>query len=346
MDTRKHQIFWDRVEKAMRSLTIAGFVFAAILGAFLFTGWPQKSTKSHGVTWSTPYAYSLGLNPIAGLVAVLDELGVRNFRIPAYWTDVERQQGVYDFHFVQEPLDEISKRNGTVVLAVGARLPRWPECWVPDWAKSLDLQAREQAQLSYVRSVYEHFKNNPTIIAWQVENEPMFNSYVKCPGLTNAIVLEEMRMLRAEEAKRGDRARPIVTTDSGELSAWLDYASEIDGLGVSVYRVVTNPTFGVTHWILPPWFYTRKAWLTNLYRDHGMTFVSEFQMEPWSDKPLIEATQADFDKTLSIKQMQSNFEYAQEMDMPIVYFWGAEWWYWMKEKRGQSQYWEEAKNFF
>ncbi len=320
---------------------VLGLLVLAI--AYFTLGWPSDHPKEYGVTWSSPYAWSLGLDPNKGLGEVLDDLGVRRFRIPAYWTDIERKQGVYDFTILQEQLDAIGKRDGKVMLAIGARLPRWPECWVPEFTRIVDTETRAAMQLAYFKATYERFKNHPTVVGFQVENEAKFNFFAHCPGLTDELVSKELTFVRGEEAKRGVLKRPVYTTDSGELSLWQDYRKEIDGLGVSVYRTVTNPWLGVIrYWFLPPWFYTRKA---DLLGWGGRLFVSEFQMEPWSDRPLQETKLEDQFKTLSIQQMRKNFAYARQMDVVAVDFWGVEWWLWMKEQ-GRAEFWNEARMFF
>ena len=323
---------------------LIGVLAAIVLGYFLI-GWPKEYPKRYGVTWSSPYAWSLGLDPNDGLRQVLDDLGVRHFRIPAYWTDIEREQGKYDWSILQAQLDEIAKRKGTVMLALGGRQPRWPECWVPEWAKGLEQSKREEAQLAYVRLTYERYKNHPTITGWQVENESRFNFFVSCPGLTKELVLRELRYVREEEAKRGTSKRSVITTDSGELSLWLTYAGETDGLGVSVYRAVTNPWLGIIrYWFIPPWAYARKAALVS--RLTGPVQVTEFQMEPWSDHLLQNTKLEDQYLTLSIEQMRRNFTYAKRLDTSAVDFWGVEWWLWMKEKQGVPEFWNGAKAFF
>ncbi|MCE9586189.1 beta-galactosidase [Candidatus Uhrbacteria bacterium] len=329
----------------LKSRWLIGVAAAALvfLGFFLI-GWPKEYPKQYGVTWSSPYAWGLGLNPNDGLREVLDDLGVRRFRIPAYWTDIEREQGKYDFRILREQLDMIAERKGNVMLAVGSRLPRWPECWVPDWAMQVDPATRRVAQLTYLKKTYDTFKDHPSIMGWQVENEANFTLYVNCSGLDKKLVLEELRYIRDEEAKRKD-PRPVYTTDSGELSLWVDWAGEVDGLGVSLYRAVTNPWLGViNYWFIPPWAYSRKAWLARFFVDP--IFVSEFQMEPWSDHPLQNTSLDDQYRTLSIEQMRKNFTYAKRVEMPAVDFWGAEWWYWMREKQGNAEFWNEAKKFF
>src|SRR5688572_10611860 len=227
-----------------KRLSIGFAIFILIILAFFLVGWPKEYPKQYGVTWSSPYAWGLELNPNDGLRQVLDDLGVRRFRIPAYWTDIEREQGKYDFKILQEQLDEIAKRDGKVMLAIGSRLPRWPECWVPEWATRVDLATRRAVQLAYLQKTYAMFKDHPSVVAFQIENEASFTLYIECDGLTKDLVLEELRYVRGEESKRPN-PRPVYTTDSGEFSSWINWAGEVDGLGVRLYRAVTNPWPGV-----------------------------------------------------------------------------------------------------
>jgi len=322
---------------------IALGIFLCIF-AFFFLGWPSEYPKQYGVTWSAPYAESLGLNSMEGLRATLDDLGVKRFRIPAYWTDIERVQGIYDFSRVSEQLDEIAKHDGQVILALGARLPRWPECWVPSWAESMNTDDRREAQLAYIQATYNVLKDHPAIFAWQIENEINFTLYAQCGGLTKDLARAEMRWVRTQESKRA-QPRPVYTSESGEFSTWIGWAGEVDGVGVSLYRSVISPWIGVVrYWFVPPWAYDRKAILAKFFVDE--VFVSEFQMEPWSFFPLPNTSLNDQYKTLSHEQMKRNFRYAQQLRMPAVDFWGVEWWYWMKITQDRPEFWNTARIFF
>ena len=39
-------------------------------------------------------------------------------------------------------------------------------------------------------------------------------------------------------------------------------------------------------------------------------------------------------------------EFAKNTGLTEQYFWGAEWWYWMKKEHGNSEIWDEAKKIF
>ena len=56
-------------------------------------------------------------------------------------------------------------------MAVGRRLPGWPECHTPDWADKLPLDQQKIKLLSYIETVVNRYKKSPAIRYWQVENE-------------------------------------------------------------------------------------------------------------------------------------------------------------------------------
>ena len=328
-------------------LLILGAILVMVFG-FLFLGWPTVNHNTvYGVTWSKPYAESLGLDPYAGLQAVLDDLSVRHFRIPVYWTEVEPKQGEFYWDSLTRQLEMIHARDGKVILVLGAKQPRWPEWWVPAWVEMKTPQEQKDSQKLYVETVIKHFAPYGSMIeAWQVENESQFPFGQHAPQ-DPSFVTEEMQLVRRvsqEQFPAGERPL-IVTTDSGELSLWLGFHRDVDALGVSAYRAVVGPVVGLWHyWFVPPWFYARKATLLRPWIKS--VFVSEFQMEPWARKPLTELTPDEQIKNFDLPQMKKNFWFAERMNMSQIYFWGAEWWYWMKVKQNHPEFWEGAKGFF
>lgn len=330
-----------------RIILLAVLAFCAAILLYLFLGWPidHKGTR-YGITWSKTYAEQLGLNSDQGLEYMFREVGVRDVRLPAYWQLVEPTEGTYDFSWLDKELDLAHQYGATVTLAVGARLPRWPECWAPDWALQLSPEERKAAQLDYVREVYRRYADDPALERWQIENEVSFTFFAKCEGLTDDIVREEMRLVRGlEQSRPPDKRRPVTTTDSGELSTWLAFTGDIDGKGISIYRVVTNPLIGIIrYWFVPPWFYARKAALARPFV--GPFHVSEFQMEPWADAPIETLSDEAQFQVFGLPHMKKALTYAKQTGFNEIYFWGAEWWLWMKEARGHSEFIDTMKRFF
>ncbi len=299
-----------------------------------------------GFTWSGPYARQLGLDSQRGFELALDDLKPDHVRIPAYWSEIEKERGTYDFKELDAQLDAAAKRNVGVTLVVGSRVPRWPECWEPEWVKSLDATSRYDVQMAHTKRVYMRYSEHPSIIAWQVENESFFDYYAACPGLTRELVLDEMSFVRGEERLRPEeKQRPVLTTDSGEWSLWAGFSGKVDALGISVYRSVLTEWIGTLyHWYFTPMFYWRRAQIAAIWA--GPIYISEFQMEPWVLEAIENTTDEEQFKTLSLARMRESFQYSRQLGMPSVDFWGAEWWLWMKEQRNHPEFWEEAKMFF
>src|SRR3989338_2419984 len=130
-----------------------------------------------GVTFSPKYAKYLKLDWQKTYIRILDELKVSRIRIPTYWEILEPAPSEYNFSETDFMLNEAEEKGAEVILVVGARQPRWPECHIPSWAKKLSVESRKKELLQLVRTVVERYENNPAIAAWQVENEPLLQVF-------------------------------------------------------------------------------------------------------------------------------------------------------------------------
>lgn len=331
------------ITKRRRIMTILILSILIVVAGYFFVGFPKKNTATYGITWSTTYADALGIDAQKGLEAAMDELKFTLIRIPVYWTDVEPSRGSFRWNVYDRELDAIEQRGGKAVLVLGAKQPRWPEWWIPTWVTDLTPEQQQEAQLAYVKAAYEHFSPRRSVKAWQVENESQL-AFGEGEIQSKAFTRKEMDLVRGFERQRPQETRrPVYTTESGELSLWFGFAGHVDGIGVSVYRIVRNAYLGILHYPTPPIFYRRKANLVERWT--GPLYVSEFQMEPWT-VDLIQNTRLDEqEKSFDLEQMRSNLAYGEKLAFPEIYFWGAEWWYWMKEKNGHAEYWDMMKAF-
>ncbi|GMU25640.1 beta-galactosidase [Patescibacteria group bacterium] len=326
--------------RALNALILLGCL-AAIVAATLWVGVPMQTSGSirAGVTFSSVYAQELGINWRNTLAASLDDLGVRYFRIPVYWKVVQPEENRFDWATIDYQMDEIAMREGKVLLAIGAKLPRWPECWIPDWATYKGPAGERAARLAYMEQAVRRYKDHPALAAWQVENEALF-PFGLCPKPNRSFLKREIEFVRSL-----DIAHPIVTTDSGELSTWFSVAPLPDKLGFSVYRVVRTYGGFVWHYtFIPPYWYARRALYVSPFVSE--IFVSEFQMEPWSDDSLTVTPLTEQFRTFDADQMRKNFDYAERMRIHEIYFWGVEWWWWMKTTQQDDRFWKTAKTFF
>lgn len=330
-------------EKTKKILKIASLTLAVLIIVFIAFFQSMNLNLNNdftpGVTFSRPYAEDLGVSPDEALIAALDDLGVRHFRIPAYWNLLQPSKYTWDWQWLDRDLDAIAERNGTVTLAIGHKLPRWPECWTPTWARGYSQTQAEEAVKVYLKEVVTRYKNHPAVVSWQVENEPNFPFGI-CPEIRKDFIDEEIAYVRSL-----DPSKPIATTDSGELTLW-GLGGKVEHLGVSVYRVVKGPLGIFRYWFVPPQLYLRKGQIASYFYGTETVYISEFQMEPWVDKTIPESTLEEQFQTFDLKQMQENIAYAKRMGVPRIDFWGVEWWYYMKETHERPEFWEEAKNLF
>lgn len=313
-------------------MAFAATVFSVNLIHDNFAAPPQ--TVAVGATFSPVYAREIGVDWRAAYLATLDDLGVKKLRLAAYWPMVEPARGYHDWSDLDWQIDEAQKRGVQVLLAVGRKLPRWPECHVPDWAQPLPEADQRPLVLDLVRATVSRYADRPNIIAWQVENEPLFPFGV-CPPADDEFLAKEIAEVRAMDS------RPIVLTETGELSTWMKVSSMADVLGISTYRMVWNKYMGYFFWPIGPQVY-RQKWLGVSSFLKG-AIISELQAEPWSVAGITAMSRADMDAQMNPARLRDNFEFAQRIGFPDAYLWGVEWWYWSKVN-GYPQMWEAGRD--
>jgi hypothetical protein len=290
----------------------------------------------YGVTFSQSYAEYLKLNWQDVLIASLDDLKIRDYRLIAYWNLIEPGPGIYNFNDLDWQINEVSKRGGNIILATGLRVPRWPECHLPSWSKNMLMSQLDKANQRFIKQVVNRYKDNKSIIAWQIENEPFLNIFGKCPQQTTSQVAEKINLVKSLASQ------PVLTTDSGELSSWFPAIKLVNQLGVSVYRRVRQPLIGYFTYPIPPIFYSWHAALLELFFPAKQFYISELQLEPWLNDDIINTTINQQTQALSVKQVNDFIYYARATGLDPIYFWGVEWWYWLK-LHGNGDYWQAIK---
>ncbi len=313
---------------------IAAFVVFWVLRANA----PANGGKiTWGVSFSGAYAGYFDLDWRQTYTDILDDLKVRALRIPAYWEEIEPSRGNYQFADLDWQLLEAKKRNAFVILAIGRKLPRWPECHLPEWAKKLNEEEQDRAALAYLAKVVSRYKSYSSIRYWQVENEPFFPFGEKCKTISRDFLKKEIALVKSLDN------RPVVITDSGELSSWIGTASLADILGISMYRVSWNKLFGYLFYPVFPAFYRERANLIKyLVSD---VIVTELQVEPWAPTDIKFLPLEEQYKSMNLERFRDNIEFARRAGFTEVYLWGVEWWYWLKV-RGNDTFWNESKKLF
>ncbi|MBD3282119.1 MAG: cellulase family glycosylhydrolase [Candidatus Portnoybacteria bacterium] len=330
------------MRKILKYFLIILIVFVLIFFMYFFIGKAEPvDDVEWGVTFSVRPVRDFGLDWKVVFMEMLDDLEVKHVRLIAYWNEIEKEEGLYDFSDLDWQVDKVKEKGGDIILAVGRRLPRWPECFEPDWIVDFNEEEKQERILAFVFKVVNRYKDVENIKIWQVENEPFFENFGDCPDLDKEFLEEEIALVRDL-----DPSRPIMITESGELSTWIGGARRADILGTSLYKWVHNNWWGYYKYPIPAIFYQRKVALIKLLFDINEVIAVEVQAEPWGHKPNQHMTAEEQDISMSFENFEEIIAYTRKAGFKKAYLWGVEWWYWRMKKFEDNKFWEKAKSLF
>lgn len=336
------RLFSIRLFRMILLVTFAIVILPFVL-FFIFRPKTQDSI-TYGANFSKKYAEELGLVWQEAYLAVLDDLGARNLRLIAYWDEVEAERDVYNFDDVRWQLDEAQKRGASVIMVIGRKVPRWPECFEPEWWKDLDNEEIKKIELyEYVEQAASALLVYDNIVMWQVENEPFFQFGI-CEDIKKETVEEEIRIVRSLDS------RPILIQDSGEGGYWFPSYRMGDYLAISMYRKIWYDFWKVLlgrsiyfKYPLAHWTYKIKADLTRV--PYQKIIVTELQAEPWGPDINSNLSEKEKAKSMSRTDFIDTINYAQKAGFKDFYFWGVEWWLWEKT-HGEPYFWDTGRALF
>ncbi len=319
-------------------------IFVVILLLFLIIvyslniGADEKIT--YGVTYSPKYATELELDWQEAFLASLNDLKVKNFRFMAYWDEIETIPGQYDFSQIDWLLEKTDAFGAKVIVVVGRRQPRWPECHQPEWVEDLSLVGQQAEELVMLKETVNHLKKYNSIVAWQVDNEPFLSVFGECAPVDKKFYQQKLKLVRSLDE------RPTIITDSGELSNWVTSANFNSILGTSIYRHVWNEYYGNFVYPLPPVYYYWKYKILQKFTPLEKVFISELQQEPWGNQSLAATPLSEQFSSLDLGKFWKNIRYAEKIGFDEIYLWGVEWWYWLKVKWDDDSFWQAAQEIF
>ncbi len=301
----------------------------------------QPSELSYGVTFSKKQAIALGLDWQRVFREILLDLQVKKIRLSAYWDEVEPKPNYFEWSDLDWQIKEAANAEAGVILAIGMRLPRWPECHLPSWTNNIDIKERQKKQLQYMEKVIKRYQKEKNIIAWQVENEPFLSHFGKCPRLDKNFLDKEIELTRSLDS------RPIVITDSGELSFWLSAAKRADIFGTTMYRDTYSKNLKrYIHYPIGPGFFRFKRNVVSIFAHPRKWLVIELQAEPWGPIPFQKLSKKERSKTMNIEKFKEIISFSRLTGFREFYLWGVEWWYWEKQVNKDPVMWNEAKKLF
>lgn len=328
------------IKKILKRILIILILFVIFFFVLSFEDKPEEI--KYGMSFNVPYAQELGLDWKQVYIESLDDLGIKRLRLAAHWPLIEPQKDKYNFEELDFEIKEAEKRGVEIILAIGRRLPRWPECHIPAWAIEMSDQEWQTEISEYLKIVINRYKDYKNIKYWQVENEPYLEvfAYEHCGGLDRKFLKEEISLV-----KQLDPSRPVLVTDSGNLGTWFGAYKNGDVFGTSVYLYFWNPELGKFKSRLPASFYRAKANLMQLLFGKKETFLIELSAEPWLTEPLNQASIEDQLERMNLEKIEDIIEYAKKTRLEKQYLWGVEWWYWMREN-GYPEFWNWAREFY
>lgn len=311
---------------------------------FLLTFSYKKPDKLvYGASFSRFHADELGLDWKETYLAILNDLEVRNFRFSAHWPLTEPEEGKYNFQELDFQIKEAQKVGASVILAVGRRLPGWPECHEPEWAKNLSKEKKQEEILKYIETVVNRYKGYSNIKYWQVENEPFLTFFSKhtCGELDPGFLDKEI-----EFVKSLDPSRQIIITDSGEFGTWFQAYRRGDVFGTSMYLYVWWRNFiGPLRYPITPAFFIAKHNVMKILFGDKPAIIIELSGEPWLLEPIVNAPIETQLERMGIDKFNEMIDFSSKTGFDTLYLWGAEWWYWMKFQ-GHDEFWSRAEEIF
>jgi hypothetical protein len=325
-----------KIWKIFLSALVLIFVFVVY---FFLGSAPQQKNITWGINFSQMQAENLKLDWKETYSAAIRDLGVKNIKLLVQWDWVEGERGGYYFDDVDWQVQEAQKNNVKMVMVLGQKTGRWPECHIPQWAQNLPDQERGKELLAYLEKMVLRYKDSKAVAYWQVENEPLF-AFGECPKTDIDLLKQEVALVKSLDPEK----RPVIISDSGEWSSWLEAAKIGDMVGYTMYRRVWSDAFnGYITDPFPPLYYWLKAQLVKLLSGKKVECV-ELQAEPWVHVSFYDSSLEEQKNTMDLNRFKSNIAFAKMTGEDTFYFWGTEWWYWMKEKQGQPEMWNEAKS--
>lgn len=303
----------------------------------------QAEPLQFGVSFIPDYAQSLGVDPQANLDGLLS-IGVKQLRLVSYWSDMEQSPGQYDFSQLDWEFQKAEAAHAKVILTLGLRQPRWPECHMPAWATSEPLSVWQPQLESFMKVTVERYKNSPSLESYQLENEYFLKGFGGCTDFSRQRLVSEYNLVKSLDSSK----QIIVGRSNNALGVPLGQPQP-DQFSISVYKRVWDA--GVTHRYLeypfPAWYYGFVAGTQKMVTHKDM-IIGELQAEAWppNGQTIPETSLAEQNKSMNAQRLQDRFQYGQATGMRDIILWGGEYWYYRMVVLHDPSLWNVAQQEF
>jgi hypothetical protein len=303
----------------------------------------RSKPLQQGVSFIPDYAQSLGLDPRQTMDA-LTGIGVKNFRLVSYWSDMEQSPGEYDFSQLDWQFKKAEAAHAKVILTVGLRQPRWPECHIPDWAAKEPMSQWQPQLETFMKKVVDRYKNSPSLQQYQLENEYFLKGFGTCTDFSRARLISEYDLV-----KRTDPSHPIIVGRSNNALGFPVGQPQPDEFSISVYKRVWDGNFSHRYleYPQPAWFYGYIAGVQKIF-NHKDMMIGELQAEAWppNGQTIQNTSLAEQNKSLDAARLKDRFQYGRATGMRQIYLWGGEYWYYRLVKLHDPSLWNVARQEF
>jgi hypothetical protein len=333
-------------QKALIVIVTLITFFAA--GSYAMALWYQHGQKGQpvalGVSFIPDYASYLGVNPQKTMDALIG-IGVRNFRLVSYWNDIEPTEGHYDFSQLDWQFQKAEAAQAHIILTIGLRQPRWPECHEPRWVNISQPSTNWQPQLEqYMSAVINRYKHSPALQSYQLENEYFLKGFGTCTDMSRGRLVSEYNLVKQLDPHHA----VIIGRSNNGLGTPLGQPTP-DEFSISIYQRVWDAT--VTHryiqYPFPSWWYATLAGVQKLTTGKNM-MIAELQAEPWPPhgKNIPDVSLAEQNKSFNAARLKNTIKFAEQTGMKDINLWGAEYWYYRMQVLHDPSVWNAAHGIF
>lgn len=303
----------------------------------------QSQPLRLGVSFVPDYAAYLGLDPRQTMDALLN-IGVKDFRLVSYWSDLEPTPGHYDFTQLDWQFQKAEAAHAKVILTLGLRQPRYPECHVPSWAAAEPENVRQAQLESFMSAVVRRYERSPALGNYQLENEFFLKGFGTCSNFDRVRLVREYALV-----SRLDPSHPIIIGRSNNDLGFPAGPPQPSAFSVSIYQRVwdANVTRRYLQYPFPAWYYGFLAGFQKILLHKDM-IVGELQAEAWPPhgQLIVDTSLREQNKSLDARRLQENINFAKNTGMRGIYLWGAEYWYYRQQILGDPSLMNVSKQQF
>ncbi len=332
------------------------YVLNAFLNPFPTRSSPEGFSSKYGFSYSFSQAKWFGYDGRKEFVWLLDNYKFSWVRLTFFWDEMADDSGNLKIDDLTFAIGEAKKRNVDVIIALGAKVPYYPEYHLPssEWAKvkfgeRIGLNSRLAPDLLAVdKKLVDALWVYDNISYWQVENEP-FLANVNNMKIMPDLLAAEVAAVRAADPLK----RPIILNSDGPSffnSQWknvFDILKPGDVFGISTYFKIqgTNlfafSAFGKNikvpwpkplSWPVQSWYFLSPDlnYVKNYAQGRGFDFwVLETQAEPYI-RVIEDAGKNNGDYEFKPGDIQRVANYFNSFRVSNVGLWGANFWLYKK----------------